>query len=100
MLALAKALVDWNALGKIILVGLVGGVGVVIVFGLAVYGVERFEAAKTVAGKAINAVLVGAAGAFCIGAVVVGIIAMANPSHGSTTKKTEKKAAVSAQRAE
>src|SRR5437016_3691464 len=99
MTALATALVNWSALGKIILVGLIGGVGVVLVFGLAVYGVERFEGAKSVAGKAVNVLLVGAAGVFCVGAIVVGIIAMANPSHGSSSSR-EKKAAAFVQRAD
>jgi NADH:ubiquinone oxidoreductase subunit 6 (subunit J) len=99
MSALATSLVNWSAVGKIVLVGLVGGVGVVIVFGLGVYGVERFESAKSVVGKAANAVLVGAAGVFCVGAVVLGIIAMANPSHGSS-KKPEKQAAASVRRAD
>jgi hypothetical protein len=98
MVSLASSLVNWSALGKILLVGLIGGVGVVLVFGLGVYGIERFEGAKSVAGKAVSVLLVGAAGVFCVGAVTLGIVAMANPSHGSSaSKQPEKKAAVSVQ---
>jgi hypothetical protein len=94
MTALATSLVNWSALGKIIIVGLIGGVGVVLVFGLAIYGAERFQAAKSLAAKIVDATVVGLAGAFCIAAVVVGIIAMANPSHGSSSSSTKKKASV------
>ena len=93
MTALATALVNWSALGKIILIGLVGGVGVVLVFGLGVYAFERFESAKSLGAKILDATFIGLAGVFCVGAIVVGIIAMANPSHGSSSKKPNQQAA-------
>ncbi len=40
MTVIASDLVDWNALGKIVLAALVGGAGVVIVFGFLLYGVK------------------------------------------------------------
>ncbi len=93
MTGLATSLVNWSALGKIILVGLVGGVGVVLVFGLAIYGAERFQAAKSTVGRGISGLVVAVCGGFCVAAIVVGIIAMANPSHGSSSSKPGKKAA-------
>ncbi|OAI39002.1 hypothetical protein AYO39_00655 [Actinobacteria bacterium SCGC AG-212-D09] len=98
MTALATALVNWNALGKIILVGLIGGVGVVLVFGLGVYGFERFEAARSLGAKILDVTLVGLAGVFCVGAIVVGIIAMANPNHASSAPKKKTNAAAFVQR--
>ena len=84
--------VNWSALGKIVLVALVGGVGVVLAFGLAVEGVEKFEQAKTTVARGLSGLLVALSGGVCVAAVVFGIYAMANPS-GSSSKKPEKKAA-------
>jgi zinc transporter ZupT len=100
MTTLATALVNWSALGKIILVGLIGGVGLVLVFGLGVYAFERFESARSLGAKILDATVIGLVGVLCVGAVVVGIIAMANPSHSSSSSNEKKKAAAVVQRAD
>jgi NADH:ubiquinone oxidoreductase subunit 6 (subunit J) len=91
--ALASSLVDWSALWKIVVAALVGGTGVVLVFGVMLYGLQRFQTAKHLAGRIVNATVVGAAGAFCIAAVVIGIVAMTHKSspktsHGGKAVKT------------
>lgn len=93
--------VNWSALGKIVLVALIGGVGVVLVFGLAVEGVEKFEQAKTTVGRGLSGLLIALSGGFCVAAIVIGIFAMANPSHGSSSssKSSSKKAAAFVRRA-
>jgi hypothetical protein len=92
--AAQKPYVNWDALGKIVLVGLIGGVGVVLVFGLGLLALERFEGAKSVVKKGITGLVVAVAGGFCVAAVIFGIYAMANPSHTSSAPKKKTNASV------
>jgi hypothetical protein len=97
--ASSSSYVNWSAIGKIVLVGLIGGVGVVLVFGLAIEGFEKFEQAKSALGRGLSVLLVALSGGFCVAAIVVGIYAMANPSHSSSSKSSSKKAAAFVRRA-
>jgi hypothetical protein len=97
--ASSSSYVNWSAIGKIVLVALVGGVGVVLVFGLAIEGVEKFAQAKTTVAKGLSGLLVALSGGFCVAAIVFGIYAMANPSHSSSSKSSSKKAAAFVRRA-
>lgn len=42
--------------------GLIGGVGVVLVFGLAIEGFEKFEQAKSALGRGLSVLLVALSG--------------------------------------
>lgn len=46
MTALASSLVDWGALWKIVAAALIGGTGVVFVFGLLLLGLEHVQEDK------------------------------------------------------
>jgi hypothetical protein len=92
--AAQKPYVNWDAIGKIVLVGLIGGVGVVLVFGIGILAWERFENAKSLVTKAFTALVTAVAGGFCVAAVVFGIYAMANPSHTSSAPKKKTNASV------
>jgi hypothetical protein len=80
MRILASTVVDWKTLGKVALASLVAGVGVTVVFSLAIVGAARFadmrrdgrtiEAGAYAALLALSLVAVAAA-------VVIGIIVMA-----------------------
>jgi len=47
MALLASSLIDWNALGKIVLAALIGGAGVVIVFGILLLGLKEANSAES-----------------------------------------------------
>jgi hypothetical protein len=68
-------MIDLDALWKILLVGLAGGAGVVVAFGFVLLGRSRYEAADGgVKAGAFTMVVLG--GAFCIAALVLGVVAM------------------------
>jgi hypothetical protein len=69
--------VDWNALGKIVLVSFAGGAGMVAVYALAIIGAARAEEARERGQTAVlPAVLAGLALLVCLGAVALGVWAM------------------------
>ena len=77
MLGVATPIVVWSALLKIIIASLVGGAGVAIVFGFVVLGVERGQRTGERGGaRVLDYSMAALAGAFCIFAIVVGIVAM------------------------
>ncbi|HEX6458373.1 MAG TPA: hypothetical protein VF032_05590 [Thermoleophilaceae bacterium] len=81
MLAFADQLVDWAALGKVVVAALVAGIGVTAAFSLAVLGatrsveMRRANRGAEASGFAVLGVLAAAA---CVGAIVVGIIVMSS----------------------
>jgi hypothetical protein len=86
---LASSLVNWSALGKIVVAALIGGAGVVVAFGLLLLGLKWATGAKSGAAKLSGVTLVGLTAMFCTAAVVVGLIAMADkPSSKKPAKKT------------
>ena len=91
MTVIASELVNWNALGKIVLAALVGGVGVVVVFGFLLFGVKIANNAKSGGGEWAGYALAGVCGFICVAAIVIGIYAMAEKP--STKKTVAKKSA-------
>lgn len=80
---LADAVIDWGALGKVVLYSLVAGVGVPVVYAFAVLGAGRStDAARSHRNGAATAyallALLGAAA--CIAAIVFGIVLLTQKS--------------------
>jgi hypothetical protein len=83
MSVLASTIVDWKTLGKVALYSLVSGLGVTLVFSLAIVGAARFAEMRR-DGRAVEAggyaILLAVSLAAVAGAVVVGIVVMAKKS--------------------
>ena len=83
MSSLAAAIVDWKTLGKVALWSLGTGLGVTLVFSLAIVGAARFADMRR-DGRALEAgaygVLLALSLAVVGAAVVIGIIVMAKKS--------------------
>jgi cytochrome c biogenesis protein CcdA len=77
MTLLASAIVNASALWKIIAASLAAGAGVVIAFGILLLGLSRAAKATNEGTRLANYAIGVLAGVFCIGAVVIGIYAMA-----------------------
>ncbi len=77
MAILGDALINWAALGKILLAALVCGVGVVVAFGILLLAVKSGRGTSSTSRRVGSVVVSGLAGLFCIGVVVIGIYAMA-----------------------
>ena len=89
MLIVATAYINWSALWKIVLAALVGGAGVVIVFGFLLVGVKIANNAKSGAREWAGYALAGVCGLFCVAVIVAGIYAMINkPKSKPAPKKT------------
>ncbi|MEA2370372.1 MAG: hypothetical protein QOH12_766 [Solirubrobacteraceae bacterium] len=76
---IAASLIDTTALGKIILASLIGGVGVVVAFGLILLGLSKGSRAKgdgRTGAQAGYYLITGLCGLFCVAAVAFGIYAM------------------------
>ena len=76
MITIGTALIDWNALGKIILAALIGGTGVVIVFGFLLLGISRGRTASDPTTRHALFTLSGLCGVLVITVAAVGIYAM------------------------
>ena len=82
MLIFGDPIIDWTAIGKIVVVALIGGCGVVVVFGFLLLGLkyaginaepgDNEAGTATVAGYAIA----GICAIIVIGVIVLGIYAM------------------------
>jgi len=86
MAILASSFINWSALWKIVLAALIGGAGVVIVFGFLLYGVKIANNAKSGAGEWGGYALAGVCGLLCVGAVVAGIVAMTDKPKSKPAK--------------
>lgn len=79
----AAAVVDWGALGKVVLYSLVAGIGVPAVYGFAVLGAARSTDAQRErrGGQATAyAVMALLGGALCVAAIVYGIVLLTQKS--------------------
>lgn len=76
MSLLATGLINWSELWKIILTALVGGTGVVIVFGLLLLGISRGRTATKPATRYALYTLSGLCGVLVVAVAAVGIYAM------------------------
>jgi hypothetical protein len=65
VLIVATAYINWSALWKIVLAALVGGAGVVIVFGFLLVGVKIANNAKSGGREWAGYALAGVCGLFC-----------------------------------
>lgn len=92
MVILATPLIDWSALEKIIGAALIGGAGVTIVFGLLLMALRLSRNSTSEGSKFLGWGLAGICGALCVGAAVVGIVAMTHKP-ASKAKKAHKSAA-------
>ena len=77
MAILASEFINWSALWKIVVAALIGGVGVVVVFGFLLLGVKIANNAKGSGREWAGYALAGVCGLICVAAIVVGIYAMA-----------------------
>lgn len=73
---LGTALVNWNALLKIILAALIGGTGLVIVFGFLLLGISRGRTANNPTERSALFTLSGVCGVLCVAVAAIGIYAM------------------------
>lgn len=96
--SIAASLINWSALGKIVLVALVGGGGVVIALGLALLNVERAKAATGRGRRIAHWGSAGVCGVCCIAALSIGIYAMVDKPAAKPAPKS-KPAALLARRA-
>jgi hypothetical protein len=79
MTPVLASIVDWEALGKVVMASFVAGVGVTLSFSIAIAGVTRFADLRRdgrVVGAAFYAVLGAAGFAVTIAALVAGLIVM------------------------
>jgi len=89
MLIVASSYINWSALWKICLAALVGGAGVVIVFGFLLLGVKIANNAKGGGREWLGYSLAGLCGLFCAAVIVAGLYAMVNkPKSKKPAKKT------------
>ena len=72
----AAALINWNELWMIIVTALVGGTGVVIVFGLLLLGISRSRTATKPTTRYGLCVLSGLCGILVVAVAAIGIYAM------------------------
>ncbi len=89
MTAFASSLINWTALWKICLAALTGGAGVVIVFGFLLLAVDRATSTKSEGVRITSYALAGVCAIFVVGAVVVGIYAMAHKPKSKPSKPTK-----------
>jgi hypothetical protein len=94
MATLATPIINGGALWKIVLASALGGIGVVIAFGLLVLCVTRAEQVRASHGGERVLYLVGGVlcGAFCLAVIAIGIYAMAKKP--ASPKPASAKAAV------
>jgi hypothetical protein len=78
MAILASSYINWSALWKIILAALVGGAGVVIVFGFLLVGVKIANNAKGGGREWAGYALAGVCGLFCVAVIAAGLYAILN----------------------
>jgi hypothetical protein len=75
---IAAMLVDWNALGKVVLYSAVTGVGITAVFSVAIVGLTRYDERRRAGSGGFGYALLAAVSALIVAAVAVeAIIIMA-----------------------
>ena len=89
MSPIATALINWHELWKIILAALVGGIGVVVVFGLLLLGISRGRTATNAPARLALYTLSGFCGVLVVAVAALGIGAMTQkPSSAKPKPKT------------
>jgi hypothetical protein len=85
MLIFGSPIVDWSAIGKIVIVALIGGGGVVVVYGFLLFGLKFAGVGDTgsthsESSKAVGYALTAICAILVIGVIVLGIYAMTQKS--------------------
>lgn len=86
MLVLGDALVNWSAIWKIVIVALIGGAGIVIVYGFLLLGLKYATAdgsggtTHSEGSRVLAYALVAICAILVVGAIVLGIYAMTQKS--------------------
>ncbi len=91
--AASTPFIDWSALWRIVVASLIGGAGVVFLFGIVLYGLKTANGAKSEGGRIGAYAVSGVCGVICIGIVVVGIYAMAHKPSSKPAPTTKSKSA-------
>ena len=86
MSPIAATLINWTELWKIVLTALVGGTGVVIVFGLLLLGISRAKTATNPTTRYGLYTLSGLCGILVIALAAIGIYAMTQKPSSTTPK--------------
>lgn len=86
MIVLATPLVEWDDVLKILLAGLIGAVGVVVLYGFLLLAVSRARGSKSEGVRIVDYAIAGVCGFLCIAVVVIGIYAMVNKPKPSSSK--------------
>jgi hypothetical protein len=90
MIVLATPLVKWDDVLRILLAGLIGAVGVVVVYGFLLLAVSRARSSKSEGVRIVDYAIAGVCGFLCIAAVAIGIYAMVNKPKSTSSKSTGK----------
>jgi hypothetical protein len=90
MIVLATPLVNWSDVLKILLAGLIGAVGVVVLYGFLLLAVSRARSSKSEGVRIVDYAIAGVCGFLCVAAVVIGIYAMVNKPKSSSPKSKGK----------
>jgi hypothetical protein len=88
VIAIATPFIKWSAVLKILLAGLIGGAGVVVVFGFLLLGLSRATRARNSGARLADYGLSVVCGLLVLGAVVAGIYAMVNKPASPKPKKS------------
>jgi hypothetical protein len=85
MLAFGDPIVIWSAIWKIVLVALIGGCGIVIVYGFLLLGLKYTTAddsgqTRSESSKVVGYALVAICAVLVVGVIVLGIYAMTQKS--------------------
>ncbi|HEY2260236.1 MAG TPA: hypothetical protein VGH45_11015 [Solirubrobacteraceae bacterium] len=95
MVLLAAPLVKWDDVGKIVLAGLIGAVGVVVVYGFLLLFVSRARGSRHQGARIADYALAGVCGVLCVGAVAIGIYAVVHkPKSSQSSSKGKSKIAL------
>jgi hypothetical protein len=85
MLVFGDPIVDWSAILKIVIAALIGGGGVVVVYGFLLFGLKYAgvgdsTSARSESSKAIGYALTAICAILVVGVIVLGIYAMTQKS--------------------
>jgi NhaP-type Na+/H+ or K+/H+ antiporter len=95
MVLLAAPLVKWDDVLKILLAGLIGAIGVVVVYGFLLLAVSRARDSKHEATRIVDYAIAGVCGVVCVAAVAIGIIAIVHkPKSSPSASKGKSKVAL------
>jgi hypothetical protein len=89
MTLIATAYINWSALWKLAVAALIGGAGVVVVFGFLLLGVKIANNAKSGGREWAGYALAGVCGLFVVAVIAAGLYAMTNKPKSKPAKPTK-----------